>query len=173
MKAIFFGCIIIFLASCEKPTFDLNWSSEPYVEVYTWGNWNYNTSDSSNKVTAEFISHGNSVPFTAITSNARFTNFPNMISIYAYDASAMKDIGISLHNVLTTGVYTIPASAGSTATVSLITLEKGYPSDSTTLTGTVTIDTLTSSHIHGVFTLKAVSATNTVEMNNGSFTGNF
>jgi hypothetical protein len=48
-----------------------------------------------------------------------------------------------------------------------------YPHDSTTLTGSVTVDTLTSTRIHGTFNMKVVSPTQTVEVKNGVFAGHF
>lgn len=183
MKAILFGCLVIIFGSCSKPTIDLHFSPGSFTDEYSWGSSFNITPDSSRKVSADITADGITSHFSAIGFNTTFVRDvftqnnidSNLISVYAYDSRISANLQIKIVNILTEGTYNIDNTYGLNKAVSAsFTIGNDvYPGDNAVLAGTVTIDTLTTTRIHGSFNITCGKGAKTVDVRNGNFAGNF
>ena len=180
MKAIIFGCLVAVFASCTKPTFEVHIPAVDFTEVYSWGSGFTITPDSGNTVHAEITANGITSPYSAVALNTTFTKNvyspdSSLITVSSYDYAVSTTIEFRIANISSTGTYSIGNAGSDRKAVSAYCAigSSVYTSDSTVLSGSVTIDTLTASRIHGVFNITCGNESPTVEIRNGSFAGNF
>lgn len=176
MKAIIFAAVILVLISCGKPTFNLNWGSSNLNSAYTWGIYS-NIGDSSNTIKAEIDADGRTESFSVAALATTFTNLvmadSNVITIYGVNNN--NSLQLDLINITTTGTYSFGHTPGNRmeAKTSCAIGGIAYYNDRNTLSGSLTIDTLTAHHIHGLFSVQVASGSKTALIKNGSFSGKF
>lgn len=176
MKTITFICFIIFFTSCVKSDFG-DWDNIVVPPLVM---------DSSFKVTADIFNSDGKVD--SISSFGYYTYFERHDNITPGDGSSIYFeagngyyvlLWIQLKNIATTGTYSFGHSANSPKEARVLytgwnrNKVDSFFNDANTMTGTLTIDTLTTNRIMGSFNVRCWRDTQYVDIKNGIFAGSF
>jgi hypothetical protein len=171
MKTVFFVIISVLLISCSKDytinTAALNWSGFLPLRDST-----------RNKVKAEITKSGTYTQFIALGD---FTSFYKDASAVSPDSSLISFTGnagniflqVDLKNIMAGGTYNFGYYPGQRKVIRASCRYEGitYINDSTVLSGSITIDSLTTSRLKGSFNVICRNGTNSVNITNGTFAG--
>lgn len=186
MKAIFLGCLVAVFASCTKPDIDWNPPAGGYTDVYTFPpltGTGESFIDSNIYIKAGITADGVNFPMELFYPNVLTGRIEQAIDgawhkgviINASDTSTNTKLILSLLNINSAGTYKIDNSfvTGAAVIVECTIADSTYADHlNTQLSGTLTIDTLSTNRIHGLFNVSSTNGTKTLEIKNGSFAGN-
>ncbi len=174
MKIISFACFIIFFTSCKK--MDLSGFGNSGGGGGSW--YSIPDRDSSNTVKADITRGGAISHFSTFANSTGF--YKNIMSLFK-DSSFINIDGsnqgtilqLKLVNIISAGTYSFGYNAATKkgADMTFSTGGIDFVNDKTILSGSITIDSLTSSRIKGTFSVNCWNGVQQLNITNGSFVG--
>ncbi|MEP6712294.1 MAG: hypothetical protein ABJA37_07765 [Ferruginibacter sp.] len=171
MKTVIFACIVIFFTSCGKDFGHLEGNLD-------WGGYTI-IPDSNNKMKADILIGGTNNQFLA--AGGYFTRYSwptgdsSIVSLSG--ESGNMSIAIDMMDILKAGSYSFGHVIGQHKGIKIIckmdqTTGIEYRNNYDVLSGSLKIDSLTTTRVKGSFNVTCWNGTNSVEITNGSFVGN-
>ncbi|MEO6358604.1 MAG: hypothetical protein ABIU77_06820 [Ferruginibacter sp.] len=177
MKKLFFAATVLFLSSCSKGLL-----GDFSMHLDNWGGFQFPVmNDSSTYIKANiFAGNGIVSPVNYVGINTRLMRTVSAIhpdsSLVIFSAGdSTVGLEFSLVNITRPGTYRFGDVPADSTSIRAKCIFNGidYLSDSTLMSGSIIIDTLTSNRIHAIFNVPCVHGGYTVDVKNGSFAAGF
>ena len=171
MKTIIFLCLAAFLISCTKE----GTLADPN---FNWLAGLFSRNPATNNVTANMEKAGTITKLSASGNNTSFSEWvsptnPDSNQLNFTGSSRYSNLRVDLRNVTKTGTYSFGHnSAGNYEVVMQCYLDTiNYSSNSNILSGSITIDSLTTTRLKGSFNVVCWNGIDSVKITNGIFAG--